>query len=321
VKTEFETELQEHEAAQSGEASASFRRQLADVVQRNSRLIACALLQIAAEEYGARETIRRRGGYPNLESAPFRFSKSQIILGVLLVFVTCATVGPIVQLAQQAGDATPAQVWDSLQRWSFWGFVGAFSYLLPLVLAASVQLWLLDSDEEEGADRDWMFKITVLLIALVGCFMMAALPLFLGAIVKAKIFKETYAPLIVLFALVPACTAVLFIPISRRRIDRSHSFNAAVDFATFGAAAAFVSYLTASLIKLADFASQNIAMGPLFEAMSRDLPAISLVAFFVGGGFGALHCAASRQLVEAARAARARTAEMGFLSAAMNALR
>ena len=40
------------------------------------------------------------------------------------------------------------------------------------------------------------------------------------------------------------------------------------------------------------------------DRMSRGLLAISLVTFFIGGGFGALHCAASRQLVEAARARR-----------------
>ena len=83
-----------------------------------------------------------------------------------------------------------------------------------------------------------------------------------------------------------------------------------IDFLLFGFVAATVSYLTGSLVKLAELASRNIlAMEPLFESMSRGLLAVSLVTFFVGGGFGALHCAASRQLVEAARARR-RTSEV-----------
>jgi hypothetical protein len=135
--------------------------------------------------------------------------------------------------------------------------------------------------------------------------MLASLPLFIGAIIKSALFREPYSPLVVAFAAVPAVTAVMFIALSRRRLDRTRGFNAIVDFLVFGIVAASTGYVTGSLAKLAELASRNIlAMAPLFETMSSGLLAISLVTFFVGGGFGALHCAASRQLVEASRARR-----------------
>ncbi|MBE0529712.1 MAG: hypothetical protein IH626_02735 [Rhodospirillales bacterium] len=304
VKKEMEAE-KAGPAAKSAEDGLSFRRQLADLVRRNARLTACALLQVEAEEHSARETMRSRCDLPDLAPGLFRFGGSQTVLGVLLVFATCVVVGPTVQFAVGTAEVTPGDIWASLQKWAYWGAVGALAYLLPLVLAASVQLWLLDKEDEAGEHHNWTFKTMVMLTTLAGCFLLAAIPLFIGAMIKARISGGVHSPLIVAFALVPATVAVLFIPISRRRINRPHGINALVDFASFGIAAGIVTYVTGSLVKVAELATSNVRdMGPLFEVMTRGMPAVSMVSLFVGGGFGALQCGASRQLVEAARARR-----------------
>ncbi len=293
--------------ARSAEDSLGFRRQLADLARRNARVTACALLQIEAEEHSAREVLRTRGQLPGVAAGLFRFGGAQTVLGVLLVFALCVVVGPLVQYLPAAGEVDAAQLWESLRKWAFWGVVGAAAYLLPLVLAASVQLWLLDKEDEGAERRDWTFKALVLLTTLAGCFLLAAVPMFVGAILKARLFGEAHSPLIVAFALVPAAAAVLFIPMSRWRLNRPHAINALVDFAVFGITAGAVAYATGSLVNLVRLASGAArAMGPLFEMVTRGMADVAVVAFFIGGAFGALQCAASRQLLEAARARRER---------------
>lgn len=294
VKGEYESFCQ-NGGAEKAAQHASFHRQFVGLLRRHARIIACAVLQSEADEYHAREALRNRGGYTALESASFRFGKSQAVLGVFLVIVSCVILGPLITWVGR--DLTPTEMVTEAGKWLLWGIASSFAFLFPVVLAAAVQLWLLDEDEEQ-ISRDWTSHAAILLVTGVGCFALAAIPLFFGAVVDAAIDGRPYNPLLAAYALTPALVAVAFIPASRSRTGVTVRMNALIDFVTFAFIGALSTFSVGAVLSLLRVAAEGRDTSEWMADLVAIFPAQVAVSALICGAFGALQCATSRRYVE-----------------------
>lgn len=305
-------------AGQPSPQVESFRRQFSSLVRRHARLIACSVLYTKSDEFSARELLRM-GGCTNIDSSSFRFGKSQAILGGLLVFLVCATVGPLASFLTSyfgTNSMTLSQFLVSAKLWAVWGVVAALAFLAALMLAVAVQLWLID--EDQNVQRyDWTAKIMIMVSTLFGCFAVAAVPMFFGSVISGLLQAKPYNPLQTAYALTPAVIGILFIYLSRRRADQSMMHNAVVDFCLFGGAGAAASYFVGGIDAAVELA-RNPANGwaEFHPVLLKNLLPVAAVSFVVCGAFGALQCSASRRYIGGVKKHREELAALTRLAAA-----
>ncbi len=274
---------------------AAFREGLVLLVKRYARLLICAALWIEGEEYNLREAVR---GAPHLGAfgtAEFRFTKGQVFLGLIAVTAAGLFIGAACDIALMAilTDEPRATYFDTLDYRLGWALMESFAFLLPLLFAAAIRLYLIDRRVHRGQPLEWQTVCVAIILAFGACWGLAALPTVLLQTIKGAqsgvALDLTFALLI---AVPPAVVNASFVALSGARPNGSKRRRALLDFAAFG--------LIGGACALLVFAFQQLRTGadyPFLEGYAADIATM----FVISGLFGALHCSISRGLEAGAR--------------------
>lgn len=283
--------------AESGVATSMLHEQLAAQVMRHARFLCCAVLNVEAGEYEAREHLRKAGDCDTLPPAPFRFRVHQAFLTSLVAFVACTLAGTIVHFVFGGPPQSLVEVVDKLAGWALWGAVTGVALMFTAILAAAVQFWLLDEERfHKGRQRSFGVKSTTTVCTLIGCAFLAALPLFVGELIDARIESRDVSALILLYGLVPAVATLAFIKLSRRPAILEGLMGALVDFVLIGSVGAVAVTVVHPVVVALKAVStgEEVLLNQWLANSLESLPELAVVAFVVTGVFGAMHCRASR---------------------------
>jgi hypothetical protein len=274
---------------------AAFREQLVQLVKRYARLLICAALWLEGEEYNVRETLRGAPHLTAFRTAEFRFTKGQVFLGLVAVTVAGLTVGAACDIALVAilTDEPKVTYFDVLDYRIVWALMESFAFILPLLFAAAIRLYLIDLRIHRGQALEWQTVCVAIILAFLACWGLAALPTVLVQTVKgAQAGVSLDLTFALLLAVPPAVVNASFVGLSGARLKLTKGRRALLDFATFGV----IGGACAVLI----FAFQQLRAGvdyPFLEGYAADIATI----FVVSGLFGALQCSISRGIEASAR--------------------
>ena len=292
-------------AAEDGPPDAPTAQELRVLTRRYSRLLACILLQIEAEEFYARRLLRR---IPELEAVPlsdYRFGRGQILIGILVIVSLAVLLGPLASLVVNrfllGAVLSPEQVWNMIAYWFQWGLAASVAFILPVTFAAAIHLYLIDRKYFREDEGGWGQTAATLLLAFFGCYGLALLPIVAVQAWRASAegaFLGLFEAM--LMSLPPAVVSVLYIWLSSRSFGASRGRTLLMDFTAFaltagcvaGGVAAVLTVRTLSSIGAEDF---------------RDFPTLIVLhlgpvvtATIVAGVFGALQCAMSQEVAASA---------------------
>ena len=274
---------------------AAHREQLVLLVKRYARLLICAALWIEGEEYNLRETVRGAPYLGGFGTAEFRFTKGQVFLGLIAVTAAGLFVGAACDIALMAilTDEPRATYFGVLDYRIQWALMQSFAFILPLLFAAAIRLYLIDRRVHRGRPLEWQTVSVALILAFTACWGLAALPTVLLQTIKGAqsgvALDLTFALLI---AVPPAVVNAGFVALSDMRVNGSKWRRALSDFAIFGAIGGTCALLVLAFQKMragADFS--------LLEVYGADIATMTAIS----GLFGALQCSISRGLEAGAR--------------------
>lgn len=273
----------------------AYREQLLVLVKRYARLLACAALWIEGEEYNVRQAFRGAPHLGDFRTAEFRFTKGQVFLGLFAVTLTALLVGTACDLLQAAimADEPVTRHYDQLIYRLGWGLTESFAFILPLLFAAAIRLYLIDRRVHRGQALEWQTVAVALIMAFVACWGLAALPTVLVQTIRAvqngDALDLTFA---MLLAAPPAIVNASFVILSGTRVNGSALRRALADFASFSLIGGVSALLVFSIHKLR--AVQDYSFWQVYLA---DIATIVVVS----GLFGALQCSISRGLEASAK--------------------
>jgi hypothetical protein len=265
------------------------------LTDRLARLIACSVLQTESDEFAARKILKDDIGNRGVALPSWRFTNSQILVAAVTV-VLAAAVGLLISSAYVsmtyfqtngttdlvlaiAGHAIPICV------------LALPMFLLPLVYAAGVQMYLLDR-EELGDPLEWHEKLLAHVFTFGMSYGLALLPLMIVAAIVAHRWDGGSVNILIWapWAVPPAAAATLFVIASTAKWTNSPGFNMAVDGAFHAAVTFFTSYAAMVMATLAGFKPDLIVGVP-----PGTIAAITPITMaFIGGAFGAVQCNISR---------------------------
>ncbi|MEM1138294.1 MAG: hypothetical protein AAGF19_03775 [Pseudomonadota bacterium] len=341
---------------------AFYEREMTKIVERLGLLFACAILAGEEDEYKASVLMRDKLKIRDADVPQFRFVPAQIIWAVIIISVSSilgiGLAAGIVRFADQtrlvesvAVSGTGGQVGSYLADANFveimsivsdmmlfslqWSLVTVPFYLMPLVLAVGVQMYISDR-KQYGLGGDFNERLLATAFTFVFAFMIAVLPIVLAAsfTVGDQIEQTQQVNLGTIFpwAFAPTVFATVFVFLSNRSLTGSRFVNFFVDFTLLATATGLANYLGVHTyffnveLPFADIRQQVLdgtlsaqeglrriaalqeQMGqtdnPLSE-MPKDftLLTFALQAAFTGGFLGALTLFRSRQRLGKTRAA------------------
>lgn len=247
-----------NEQAKLRPASPTQRSQMEILIRRLARLIVCALLYAESEEYPVRERLRGMPHLSKIRRANFRFTRTQVFLGLFLIALSAIIVGPLGAItlnniiAPDAAPMSPGELINLFQFWAARSIMYSAAFILPLAFVAAIRLHLID-DEIDGRSLQWEAYLLMLILTFIGCFGLAALPIIaVHAYQAGQEFGVTTLAVGLLKAMPAALANTAFLVFSGIRWSRSAGRNAIFDFVAFaalgGAAGAFASLLIAITI-------------------------------------------------------------------------
>lgn len=275
------------------------------VNKRLSRLIACAVLHVERDEFAARDVLSSELAIPRISPGRWRFTLNQIALGgfavVLAVFAGFGGGGLVEVHSYQsfAGDATVPQIAVTLLASVFMiGVLAIPIFVLPVIFAAGVQMYLLDR-KQFGLRLEWHDLLLARVVTFLGAYLAALLPALVMAAIHAHFRDDDAAPMAqavpiahwLPWALPPAAMATLFVIQSTFGLTASKSVNGAIDFAAHAAVAVAATMAAYWLSMLAGFQPET-ALGVPSQSFLR---IAVMTAALTGGTLGAVECAVSRR--------------------------
>ncbi len=278
-------------------AAHPYRTQMATLVQRLSRLLACALLYSETEEYAVRERLRHMPHMCNLAPATFRFTAAQVILAIVLSALIAVLSGPGSSLFNNKFIMGAELNWDQgIDQIVIWGPISvviAIAFTLPLLLVAAIRLYLIDIRKQDSEDLNWDQKTVILLFAFIGCFGLSALPS-----VAYLAYANTVAPNVnqgylatgVLWALPPAIINTAFIRCSEIRWGHSKWQNWLGDFSIFAVLGTLFALVTGASLAVVHLTVYGTSFHDEFQLEIPFMVTITVVSIFNG----MLNCGASR---------------------------
>jgi hypothetical protein len=281
-------------ASMTEQPNAPLQEQWEFVVRRLSRLVACSVLHVESDEFKAREVLYNELGIPGIQASSWRFTTSQILLGALTM-ISAVVLGIVGSAAYKVVTFPSTEISLSLiLAISYQSLlVGALAipmFILPLVYAAGVQMYLLDR-QQMGDPLEWHELLLARIFTFCMSYALALLPAMIVAAIAARrdggsVDFLVWAP----WAIPPAAVATLFVIVSTVTWTHSRVLNTAMDFVSH----ASVAWLTTRLaMLLADAAGlqADVAFGVPPGTIAFVAPT---TAFFVSGTMGALQCNISR---------------------------
>jgi hypothetical protein len=278
-------------------AAHPYRTQMATLVQRLGRLLACALLYSEIEEYAVRERLRHMSNMSNLAPATFRFTAAQVILAIVFSALIAGFSGPVSSLLNNKFIMGAQLDWDQMVEqikiWAPISVVIAIAFTLPLLLVAAIRLYLIDIRNQDCEDLNWDQTTVILLFAFIGCFGLATLPsvAYLAyAYTVAPNVNQGYLATGVLWALPPAIINTAFIHCSEIRWGHSKWQNWLVDFSMFCVLGTLVALLTGASLAVVHLTVYGTSFHDEFQL---EIPLMVTLAV-VSISNGMLHCSTSR---------------------------
>lgn len=278
----------------------SYRQQMALVAQRYARLLICAMLWIEGEEYNVRQTLRKVAD-TSISVSPFRFTKGQVFLGLVLVTISTLILGPVVAVIVdliRGAAISPRLLIGYIGDWAIWGIAFSFAFILPLSLAAAVRLYLIDRRVHRGGPPDTGLLAVTLVLTFLGCLGLASLvTVAVSALVITVLPPPVEQPqgldllLAILRAIPPAAVNTAFVMVAGMRLSEPGRRNALVDFLLFaaiGGGTALFIYAIHSLALAGNFRE-------LIQSFWQNRTATTLTTCVVSGLFGVLQCSMSRR--------------------------
>jgi hypothetical protein len=267
------------------------------IFKRLSRLIACAVLNVEADEFQAREALSSELNIPGIEPTNWRFTNSQIGLGVIIV-ITCVVVGIVGASVYRLSTYPNTEVTMSLimitaRNAALIGILAIPMFMLPLLFAAGVQMYLLDRKAQKNAP-EWHERFLARVLTFSGSYCLSFLPALAFAAIVTRgntVMILRWLP----WAIPPAAVATLFIIQSMWRLTAVGWLNAIVDFTTHGILA-FLTTLVA--LKLSEAAGLEPEVFFVLPSDTFDFVA-EITAIITGGTLGALQCGVSRRIATA----------------------
>jgi hypothetical protein len=265
------------------------------IFKRLSRLIACAVLNVESDEFDAREVLVRELTIPGIEPSNWRFTNSQIGLGVIIVIV-CVVTGIVGASTYRLGTyrgtvLTIGLVMTTAQKATLIGVLAIPMFILPLLFAAGVQMYLLDR-RGQGDPLEWHERLLARVFTFGGSFSLSFLPALAIAAIGARggtVMILRWLP----WAIPPAAVATLFVVQSMWRLTEIGWLNAVVDFLTHATTALLTTWVALNLSKAAGIEPEAFFGLP---ADTFDFVA-EVTAVVTGGTLGALQCGVSRRIV------------------------
>ncbi len=199
---------------------------------------------------------------------------------------------------------------DHLGSFLSWGILCDFMYALPVVLAAGVEMYLLDKTAG-GAEPQLVERAAAALLNFAGAAGLAFVCMLVWSYLRLKLAPafgaEPAQPLvdplrILPWVLAPAAVSTIFLLMAGRAAAPGWA-SAAVDGLVHGLGAALASLISLKLFELAGYGFKSYPPG----LMSYVVP---MVAGMIGLGVGAVVCASARRRV-CAHAAPLRPAPAG----------
>lgn len=271
-----------------------FRRSL----RKASRFFACAMLNAEPSEYAIRTRLTELS--LNVRVIGFDFRPGHLLIALATIAVATlfgCYLSVFVYGWARAIDPTSA-IMDMTPFFFAWIFVTVATYTLPIVLAAGVEMYLLDrisaKDPLEGSDY-----AAIAILTFVGSVGLSLFSLLVYNFVMVKIVAPDPTKVIQLWrilpwALPPAVISTLFLILAGRQTHFVNSIELSLDALAHGSAAALAATVALFL---------SYAAGNRFEALPEGFPLFlaPISAGAIGAALGLVLCAACRRRIGSLR--------------------
>jgi hypothetical protein len=261
-------------------------------LRKMARFIACAMLNAEPSEFAIRTRLQAIG--LNVRIVGFDFRPGHLVL-------TFATIAVMTLVGCYAAVFTYAYHFqlESLPlvaayspMFFSWIFVTVVTYSLPLVLAAGVEMYLLDrasaGDRVDGADY-----AAIAILTFAGAAGLSFFALLAWNFIKLKLAAAGASSVVQLWqilpwSLPPATVATVFLVMAGRETGAGSAVDLALDALVHGSAAAFASLVALLLAILAGSTFSHLPAGimPYLAPMT---------ATGIGATIGAVLCATCRR--------------------------
>jgi hypothetical protein len=267
-----------------------FRRSL----RKTARFFACAMLNAEPSEYAIRTRLTELGLDVRVIGFDFRPSHLLIALATIVIAALCGCYLSVFAYGWAHGVGPGPIVLDMTPFFFKWIFVAVSTYTLPIVLAAGVEMYLLDrmsaKDPLEGSDY-----AAIAILTFIGSVGLSLMSLLVYNFVMVKIVAPDPTKAIQLWrilpwALPPAIVSTLFLILAGRKTRFDDRIELAFDAMVHGGAAA----LAATGALFLSYAAGN-RFGGLPEGFVNFLAPISIGV--IGAALGAVLCAACRRRI------------------------
>lgn len=296
IQDNAEKSLESSAVASGGPESLISGGQWKVLTNRIARLITCAILQVEADEFHARRVLRDELGISGVHPARWRFTLSQVVLGIFTI-VAAVVVGLVVSSLYSATTYQSTNVSSTLvlaiaRQAVLIGLLAVPMFVLPLIFAAGVQMYLLDR-QQLGNSLEWHELLLARVLTFCVAYGFALLPALIFAAIGAHIWDGGSVKILVWapWAIPPAAAATLFVVLSTVNPTGSRSANAAVDFGAHAILAFGTSHLAMSLARAAGWVPDVS-----FELPTGTIAVVGpITAAFTAGALGALQGSVSRR--------------------------
>jgi hypothetical protein len=234
-------------------------------LRRAARFLACAMLNAEPSEYAVRSRLRNAGLAVHV--AGFDFRPGHMLLAITTIGAMTLVSGHLAVLAHAVQhQLSPVALLSQYSVTIFsWVLITVIAYGLPIILAAGVEMYVLDR-YSSGEPLDAADYAAVAILTFVGAAGLSFFSLLTYSFVMLKIATAGTAGLgvqsiqlwhIVPWALPPAVLATAFLIMAGRTPNSGRARELTIDALVHGGLAAVVSLLAVFLSMLAgnDFAS------------------------------------------------------------------
>ena len=279
---------------------------LRTVLSRAARFTGCAMLNAEPSENAVRARLNEKG-IPVAEGV-FNFGPAQLFIAMFMIaVVTVVGVFASVNLfaAVTATDAT-AILAEHLGEFVSWGVLADITYTLPLILAAGIEMYLIDQ-RTQTADVSGVDRAAGALLNFLGGAGLAFVSMLAWSYMRASLFPSldplrgtpaagSVDPLRVLFWVLPAATVSTIFLLRAATIAVQGWTSVATDSLVHGVGAAAASYVSLRLFTLSGYTFAHFPDGLMTY--------VSLItAGAIGLGIGAI-CYTARRQIRSARPVR-----------------
>jgi hypothetical protein len=261
-------------------------------LRKMARLIACAMLNAEPSEFAIRMRLQAIGLSVRIVGFDFRPGHLVLAFTTIAVMTLVGCYAAVFTYAYRYQVDSLPIVAEFSPTFFSWVLVTVVTYSLPIVLAAGVEMYLLDrataGDPVDGADYAAISILTFLGAAGLSFFALLA-----WNFIKLKLAGHGPGALVQLWqilpwSLPPATVATVFLIMAGRETGAGRAVDLGLDALVHGSAAAFASLVALLLAMLAGSTFQHLPPGimPYLAPMT---------ATGIGATIGAVLCATCRR--------------------------